>query len=406
MKRTPRRSFTHAAALAAALATAAQAHAADIVFRGTHFDVGGTFFPGGELPYIVVPWRTQDLAKPLDADGDNVYGSAGYALFATRFDYPNANVTPGNGNIPPEGSATYPNLVSLPSFVVNSQVLSTNMAGGFAYALIDDPTVVNGVRDYAWGMTQSPPRPTADQSAYVKLGVLDGRDITGNHDPVVEPADRWGFEVGAGVPAKFRVGVMVDGLDGTQFVPGEVLLRQAAGGGATTGAIPLTESIVPEAGINRFVDMHFFDVANAQPGDQFYFSAQARPGGATAAIAGFSFDVNSEGALAAADFDSDGDVDGGDFLTWQQGRGIATGALREQGDATGGGRVDNGDYLVWKAQFATSGALPVAAAALEPSALALAALAIAAAPLVGRRLTRAMDFAPRRAVDANRDTPA
>ncbi len=57
------------------------------------------------------------------------------------------------------------------------------------------------------------------------------------------------------------------------------------------------------------------------------------------------------------DFDVDGDVDGEDFLRWQAGFGITTGATLGDGDANGDGAVDGGDFLIWQANF---GILPPA----------------------------------------------
>ncbi len=50
------------------------------------------------------------------------------------------------------------------------------------------------------------------------------------------------------------------------------------------------------------------------------------------------------------DFDVDGDVDGADFLAWQQNVG-ATGATRNQGDADGNGTVDDQDLAGWQASY-------------------------------------------------------
>jgi hypothetical protein len=60
-----------------------------------------------------------------------------------------------------------------------------------------------------------------------------------------------------------------------------------------------------------------------------------------------------ESALSAfsADFDGDGDVDGRDFLTWQRGVGINSGATKAQGDANGDGRVNGADLTQWRQQF-------------------------------------------------------
>jgi hypothetical protein len=60
-------------------------------------------------------------------------------------------------------------------------------------------------------------------------------------------------------------------------------------------------------------------------------------------------------AALTADFDSDGDADGADFLAWQRGNGLATGATKAQGDANGDGAVDSEDLAFWKSQFGSGG---------------------------------------------------
>jgi hypothetical protein len=64
----------------------------------------------------------------------------------------------------------------------------------------------------------------------------------------------------------------------------------------------------------------------------------------------FKYAVVGQVALSA-DFDGDGDADGADFLIWQRGQGIASGATKAQGDATGDGAVNNLDLVAWKSQF-------------------------------------------------------
>ena len=58
--------------------------------------------------------------------------------------------------------------------------------------------------------------------------------------------------------------------------------------------------------------------------------------------------------IESADFDDDGDVDGTDFLIWQRGFGIASGATPSAGDANGDQAVDEADLTVWSSQFATT----------------------------------------------------
>jgi hypothetical protein len=91
--------------------------------------------------------------------------------------------------------------------------------------------------------------------------------------------------------------------------------------------------------------------------------------------AGFSFDLLfGNSTFGSADFDSDGDVDGADFLIWQ--KNLGSGTTKAQGDANGDGVVNASDLTVWKNQqgfVATSvaavGAVP------EPTAAALIAIA-------------------------------
>jgi hypothetical protein len=265
------------------VASAHQAGAAALSFVGSDSDIGGTFYAGGTPPdhaYVVVPWRSNSTPKLHDIDGNNVYGSNGYAMFGTEFQFPNAY--PCCGSSVPAASATHPNLISLPSFVSASQILTPNKVGGWSYALVDPPSV-NGARDFNWGLSQSPS--TEFQAEYIKIGILDGNDIFGNN-PQSAPngAGRWAFTVGAGVPSTFRVGVMTDGLDDVQWAATQVNLFQVTGGttivnSSTTGALVR----------NRFVDIHSFDIVGAQPGDSFAIFTKAA--GGFGAISAVTFDV-------------------------------------------------------------------------------------------------------------------
>jgi autotransporter-associated beta strand protein len=86
------------------------------------------------------------------------------------------------------------------------------------------------------------------------------------------------------------------------------------------------------------------------------------------------------------DFNSDGDVDGADFVTWQSHFPMSTGALLTDGDGDGDGDVDGADFIIWQTNFPFgpgSGASPVP----EPQTLALLAFGGLFA-LAGRRLKR------------------
>lgn len=80
-----------------------------------------------------------------------------------------------------------------------------------------------------------------------------------------------------------------------------------------------------------------------------------------------------------ADFDDNNNVDGLDFLTWQTGFGIDSGATFSQGDVTGDGAVDGEDLQLWNLQYGTTSALHSLSLELvqvvpEPNGLVLTAM--------------------------------
>ncbi len=74
-----------------------------------------------------------------------------------------------------------------------------------------------------------------------------------------------------------------------------------------------------------------------------------------------------EATGGVADFDDDGDTDGSDFLAWQRGFGITSGATREQGDANGDGAVNGIDLEVWKIRFGATPGAPAASGSSSPA---------------------------------------
>jgi hypothetical protein len=94
-------------------------------------------------------------------------------------------------------------------------------------------------------------------------------------------------------------------------------------------------------------------------------------------VARFDYDqVTGLPSVAAddADFDSDGDVDGQDFLIWQ--RNVSVGATQQSGDANNSGAVDSADLAVWRTQFGLAGpAVPFASSVPEPATVGIVLVA-------------------------------
>lgn len=89
-------------------------------------------------------------------------------------------------------------------------------------------------------------------------------------------------------------------------------------------------------------------------------------------IAGIQF---LYGPALKADFQQDNDVDAGDLGVWKGNFGLNGPAAKENGDANSDGRVDGSDFLVWQRECfppaaATSGAATVPEAAAMPLASA------------------------------------
>ncbi|QDS98816.1 dockerin type I domain-containing protein [Adhaeretor mobilis] len=88
------------------------------------------------------------------------------------------------------------------------------------------------------------------------------------------------------------------------------------------------------------------------------------------------------GTASDADFNTDGNVDGLDFLTWQRGFGNFAGtAGQSDGDADGDGFVNGSDLTAWNSQYGSSPSQSAAASAVPEPTTALMAL-LAAVGLV------------------------
>lgn len=127
---------------------------------------------------------------------------------------------------------------------------------------------------------------------------------------------------------------------------------ETALGSAATGGPPST--------LNQNAVVHLVE-------DDIYLDIRFTQWGiGTSGGGSFAYERAAIGTSASADFNSDGIVDGEDFLIWQ--RNFGTGTMFDEGDANGDGSVDAGDLTVW--QGAYGGSLSANAAAIpEPSTL-------------------------------------
>ena len=92
-------------------------------------------------------------------------------------------------------------------------------------------------------------------------------------------------------------------------------------------------------------------------------------------------------AQAPGDFDDDGKVDGIDFLAWQRGAGISSGAQPGDGDGNGDGRVDTDDLPVWAINYGNDeGDLSTLTQAIpEPASLALLIIGVVTTASINHR---------------------
>jgi hypothetical protein len=150
-----------------------------------------------------------------------------------------------------------------------------------------------------------------------KIKVLQAGDIT------------FGFVANDGARLKID-GILVAQDDFTGDIAGDIL-----------GTINLT------AGLHD-VEFVMYETTGADTWELFVATTL----GTFTSINQASFELlSAANTLHPGDFDSDGDVDGADFVAWQTNFPKANGATLAQGDADGDGDVDGADFVVWQTNF-------------------------------------------------------
>ncbi len=179
-------------------------------------------------------WRTTSVAKPLDIDGDNIYGSDGFYLYS---------------------GGTHTLTAPPPYATVSPRPGMTVFSGIPSYIFYDNPD-----------LTGTGPVPN------VITGV-----IYNTNNPT-----EW-VDITFTQPGLFRVGIVTDNADFIPISPLNFRFQQMVGGAVDTGYIAASGDR------DRDIDYYLFDV-EANAGDVYRLSGQNDPGHPNNGIAAIFFD--------------------------------------------------------------------------------------------------------------------
>ena len=191
-------------------------------------------------------WRTSSTVKPLDADGDNIYGTDGYQVFRS----PN----PGGS---PTGDSS---VVSLPSYATVNTLPGLSYFQGtptFDYVDIDDPS-----------QTGAGTVPNIESGILYEVGVFGG-------------TTEW-LDIGFSQSGTYRVGFLVDNTDFTTISPLDLTLTQTVGGG------DIASYTLSERDLDA--DYYFFDI-EADVNDVFRLSGDGDGDRGANGIGAVTFDT-------------------------------------------------------------------------------------------------------------------
>jgi hypothetical protein len=207
----------------------------------------------------------------------------------------------------------------------------------------------------------------ADGEYFIKSadGTVGGLGISGTYQGTFN-ANTW-----------TRMTVTVDGsTEGAYTLTGYVD-GVPVGAGVTTGTGPDGRFAIDDL-LKLFSDTDDVNDVESSAGyiNSFaYYDELLTPEAITALGGATAAGVPVTAPITDADFDNNGIVDGKDFLAWQRGFGINSGATNAQGDADQNGKVDAADLALWKSHFGLASAAPATGAVPEPGSLMLAAFA-------------------------------
>jgi hypothetical protein len=245
----------------------------------------------------------------------------------------------------------------------------------YALVLAAHPSTANRyVQAYSSQTTVTPPTAsTNSNTSFLAIDLL-GDGVTPNDVGDMDDGPN-GLQNYPGLTAAVTVGAtvisgMLNSLPGTKFMI--ELFSNTVGPNFRAGE-DFLGALVVSTDFNGNAAFDFTPAA-AVPVGQFVTATATRLDDELHPIATseFSAAIRVTAAVPApGDFDGDNDADGQDFLVWQRGLGLVSGASRSEGDANGDGAVNATDLDAWKADF---GGVAAAIAATDPDAPATAAL--------------------------------
>lgn len=214
-------------------------------------------------------WRTSTVSKPLDPDGNNIYGSEGYLLFKTTGGFAGANPFDAVDN-------SLPSYLSLTGDAAYT-MFSLNFPG---FSDIDDPNA---------------PASTVDSGS---AGIGEGSTLPSQGFE----ASMFDLTFSSGIPsAGVRIGVLANNSDDDN--PAALRFELDGSGGTITASATVTPAANGTA--NPPAQWFFFDVVGMSSGDVIsFFATDGNLGGAMdqqeiKGIGGFTVDVVPEPSSAA-----------------------------------------------------------------------------------------------------------
>ena len=236
-----------------------------LVSAGGHVRIGSTHIADETDPWLTYAgadhktggaWRDLTTGKPMDADRDHVYGTAGFVFW---------NVTALDHRAPGAGKGDQPvdsNRISqLPTYISNvEEALGTRTARDYGYLPINDPT-----------------QPASRMPELVESGVLVS--VRDHHE---QPVEMLAIRLGDDPPPQgFRIGLLVNTADRVELAPSKIYVM--SGDSSAEATMPLAWS-------GSTGEMYFFDVVCPKAGQVLHVMLQPRDQRRPTTLGGLTFD--------------------------------------------------------------------------------------------------------------------